>query len=137
MYNAPVVRDLRNQIEGATSLDPFNMGPMRERINREFPPRQRSPPRHHDERPRRPQEVWNPFLPGQRPVNNYRNQINPWLQPTDNRANRDTAHHSRTFIESQHTSRDEGTMTDQEPEATNQEKEAESNDRGREQNKPN
>ena len=63
-------------------------------------------------------EVWAPFLPGY----NNRNQINPWIQPTDNRAHRDTAHHSRNFIESQHTTRDEGTMTDQEPESTAQER---------------
>ena len=119
--NAPVVRDLRHQIEGATSPDPFNRRPIRERINREYSPRRNSPPRHQNERPRRPQDVWMPFLQEQRPENNYRNLIDPWMQPTNNRANFDTEHHSRNFIERQYTSRDESTMTNQGPETPDQE----------------
>ena len=131
--------DLRNRIEGAPiSPEPrldSGMGPIRTRVNREFPPRQR------DEW--RPQDVWNPFLPGQTPINN------PWLPPTNSRMRCDTAHHSRTFIEGQSTSRDEGTMTDQDPtlreneepdvtqDDVTQEEDAEFNDRGEDKNKQN
>ena len=123
------------------------MGPIWSRINYKLPPHQRPPPRHHDEW--RPQEVWAPFLLGQTPVNNYSNQVNPWLHPTDSRLRCDIAHHSRTFIEGQSTSRDEGTMTDQdltareieEPGVTQddvtQEEEAEFNDRGEDKDKQN
>ena len=62
-----------------------------------------------------------PFLQEQRPENLPRNIIDPWMQPADNRASYDTAHHSRNFIERQYTSRDESTMTDQEQEAPDQE----------------
>ena len=41
------------------------------------------------------------------------------MQPADNRASYDTAHHSRNFTE-RYTSRDESTMTDQEQEAPDQ-----------------
>ena len=128
--NAPVIRDLRDQIEGVTPPDPFNM---RERTNRAYSPRQQSPPRQLFSMRRRPHEIWNL---GQRPANNYSNQTNPWLQTTDNRADSETAHHSRSFIENQHTSRDEGTMTDLEPGApTREEEEADPYDSIRGQNK--
>ena len=122
--NAPVIRDLRDQIRGVTSPDPFNAGPVRERTNRVFSTRQ-SPQSHHDDTPRRPQEIWNL---GQRPANNYGNQIYPWLHASENRANQETAHHSRNFIENQHTSRDEGTMTDHGPGATSREGGADHNE---------
>ena len=119
--NAPSARDLRHRIEGATSPDPYNRRPIRERLNREYSPRQNSPPRHQNERPRRPQDVWMPFLQEQRTENRPRNLIDPWIQPTDNRAGYDTAHHSRNFIASQYTSRDDSTMTNQGPETPDQE----------------
>ena len=118
--NSNAVRDLRHHIEGATSPDPFNRVPFRERLNREYPPRQNSPTREQSEWPRRSQSVWMPFIQEQRPETRTRNMIDPWLQPEDNRANQDTAHHSRNFIERQYTSRDEGTMTYQGPEAPDQ-----------------
>ena len=133
--------DLRDRIDAApTTPEPrldSGMGPIRARINCEFPPRQSGGEW-------RPQEVWNPFLPGQSPVNNYSNQVNPWLDPADSQMRCDTAHHSRAFIEGRSTSRDEGTMTDQDPDSTvrgngeqnvtqddvTQEEEAEFNERG-------
>ena len=100
----PSVRDLRNRIDMAPiSPEPRldrDMGPIRSRINCEFPPRQNSSEW-------RPQEVWEPFLPGQPPI------TNPWLHATNNQLRGHTTHHSRSFIEGQSTSRDEGTMTDQ------------------------
>ena len=124
-------RDLRHQIEGAISPDPFNTGPARERTNLVHPTNSTTAATYYDDRQRRPQEVWNPSLPGPSPVN--RNYINPWFQPTDTRTDHDTAHHSRNFIESHHTSRDEGTMTDNE--TTNREKEAKPYDPSGGQNK--
>ena len=127
--NAPVIRDLRDQIGDVIPPDPFN----RERTDRAYSPRQQSPPRQLFSMRRRPHEIWNL---GQRPANTYSNQTNPWLQTTDSRADSETAHHSRSFIENQHTSRDEGTMTDLEPGApTREEEEADPYDSSRGQNK--
>ena len=134
--------DLRNRIEGApVSPEPRldgGMGPIRSRVNCEFPPRQSGGEW-------RPQDVWSPFLPGQTPINN------PWLHATNSHMRCGTAHHSRSFIEGQSTSRDEGTMTDQGPTNTvheneesdvtqddvTQEEEAEFNDRGEDKDKQN
>ena len=113
--NAPPTRDLRHRIEGNTSPDPFNRGPIRERLNIEQPPRQNNPPHQQNVWPSQPQtRPWMPFLQEQRPENHPRNYIDPWIQPEDNRTSYDTAHHSRHFMERQYTSRDESTMTDQE-----------------------
>ena len=132
--------DLRNRIEGApVSPEPRldgGMGPIRSRVNCEFPPRQSGGEW-------RPQDVWSPFLPGQTPINN------PWLHATNSQMRGSTAHHSRSFIEGQSTSRDEGTMTDQDPtvreneepdvtqDDVTQEEEAEFNDRGEDKDKQN
>ena len=106
--------DLRDRIDGAPAtpeprLD-SGMGPIRARINCEFPPRQSGGEW-------RPQEIWNPFLPGQSPVNNYSNQVNPWLDAAESQRRCEIPHHNRQFIEGRSTSRDEGTMTDQDPES--------------------
>ena len=127
--------DLRNRIEGApVSPEPRldgGMGPIRSRVNCEFPPCQSGGEW-------RPRDIWSPFPPGQTPINN------PWLHATNSQMRGSTAHHGRSFIEGQFTSRDEGTMTDQDPNNTvqrneeldvtlndvTQEEEAEFNDRG-------
>ena len=115
---APATGDLRERIGGVTSPDPFNRGPVRERTNMFSPPRLQSGT----------PEIWNL---GQRPANNYSNQITPWLQENDHRVNQDTPHHSRNFIEHQHTSREEGTMTDHGPGATSQEEDADTSEPNR------
>ena len=89
----------------------------------------------------RPQEVWNPFLTGQNPVNNRTHHINPWQDAVVSQERQGTPHHGRQFITGRPILRDEGTMTDQEPETTAQEngehndstqtEEADSNERGK------
>ena len=136
----PSVMDLRNRIEGApVSPEPRldgGMGPIRSRINWELPPRQNGSEW-------RPQEVWSPFLTGQTPI------TNPWLHATNTQLRGYTTHHSRSFIEGQSTSRDEGTMTHQDPtvreneapdvtqDDVTQEEEAEFNDHGEDKDKQN
>ena len=106
-----------NMVEIFLKSPNVNRRPIRERLgDQEY-----SPPRHQYERPHRPQDVWMPFLQEQRTENRPRNLIDPWIQPTDNRASYDTAHHSRNFIASQYTSRDDSTMTNQGPETPDQE----------------
>jgi hypothetical protein len=66
----------------------------------------------------RPQEVWDPFLTGQNPANNRVFEIEPWLDAAISHGRQGTPHHGRQFITGRPILRDEGTMTDPEPENT-------------------
>ena len=72
----------------------------------------------------RPQEVWDPFLTNQsqNPANGRVFEIGPWLDAAmSQRQLTGTPHHGRHFITGRPILRDEGTMTDPEPENMTQE----------------
>ena len=105
-YKPACAKDLRTRLAEEPESPPRNHGTIRSRLG----PRPGT----------RPQEVWNAFLPGQYPINNRTHQIYPWQDAEINQDRHGTPHHGRQFITGRPILRDEGTMTDQEPETTAQ-----------------
>ena len=94
------------------------MGPVKYRVNCDFPPRQ------NNDSPKI--QPWTPWTQGNTPINN------PWLHATENHMKWGTPHSNRPFIARNTTSRNDGTMTGpevgEEPEDDEGEEEDESND---------
>ena len=94
----PEARDRLNSMPRSTKpkLD-SGRGPLRSRISCDFPPRQIAP--------------WLPWKKGDEPLNN------PWQPPNSSQMKWSIPHSNRPFFEGSVTTRNDGTMTDQESEA--------------------
>ena len=102
----PAIQDLREKLDAEpASSEPkidSGRGPMRTRVNCEFPPRL------NNDRPNVP--AFLPWIPGHTPKNN------PWLPATTSHMKWGTTHRSLSFIEGKTTSRNDSTMMGQEDE---------------------